>query len=72
MTSPTTYKLILQPLPDETDVDGVRRLRGLLKAALRQYRLRAVRVEPWDVLRPVGTPDCSHGSQDLPPAPRRF
>ena len=37
-----TYILKLRPLPDATDPAGIRRLRRLLKAALRVYGLRCV------------------------------
>lgn len=39
------FCLILRPLPDASDPDGIRRLRGFLKSALRQWRLRCVRAE---------------------------
>lgn len=46
-----TYHLVLRPEPDKSDPRGIRRLRAFLKAALRGYRLRCVRVEP----TPTGT-----------------
>lgn len=40
------YKLTLRPEPDPTDPDGIRRLRALLKAALRSYGLKCIEVAP--------------------------
>lgn len=41
-----TYLLTLRPEWDGTDPDGIRRLRALLKAALRSYRLRCLDCRP--------------------------
>lgn len=40
------YLLTLQPTPDKTDPDGIRRLRRALKSLLRCFGLRCVRIEP--------------------------
>ncbi len=42
------YRIDLTPTPDTTDPLGVRRLRGLLKRALRSYGLRCVACERID------------------------
>ena len=41
-----TYTLTLKPMPDKSDPAGIRRLRWLLKAIGRTYRLRVTRCEP--------------------------
>lgn len=41
------YVLAIRPLPDPTDVDGIRRLRAMLKSMLRGYRLRVVSCVEW-------------------------
>lgn len=41
-----TYILRLRPEPDSTDPDGIRRLRALLKAALRSYGMKCIEVAP--------------------------
>lgn len=41
-----TYTVTLQPLKDENDRQGHRRLRSLLKVALRRFRLRCIKVIP--------------------------
>lgn len=41
----TRYTIVIEPLPDASDPQGVRRLRRLLKAMLRAFRLRCVKVE---------------------------
>jgi hypothetical protein len=40
------YHLILRPIPDKLGRSPEQRLRALLKASLRGYGLRAVRIEP--------------------------
>jgi hypothetical protein len=40
----TDYHLTLRPVPDKTDPEGIRRLRRLLKLALRACGLRCVGV----------------------------
>jgi hypothetical protein len=45
MTEAPTYRLVLRPLPDPSDADGIRRLRMALKALLRSYRLRCCAIE---------------------------
>jgi hypothetical protein len=45
-TNGPTYILTLRPLPDAADPGGIRRLRALVKAALRSYRLRCVGIRP--------------------------
>jgi hypothetical protein len=42
MTPSRHYRIHLRPLQDDTDPDGVRRLRSLLKIALRSLRLKCV------------------------------
>jgi len=39
-----TYRLTIQPLDDQSDRDGIRRLRLLLKRLLRGYRLKCLAV----------------------------
>lgn len=46
MSSAQDFLIRLRPLVDPTDPDGVRRLRAVLKHALRVCRLRCVAVEP--------------------------
>jgi hypothetical protein len=46
--STPSYVLTLRPLPDSLDPEGIRRLRALVKAALRSYRLRCVAIAPGD------------------------
>jgi len=45
MAKSARYKLILQPTPDRSDPDGVRRLRRALKRLLRGYGLRCVEIQ---------------------------
>jgi hypothetical protein len=40
--SAPTYRLILKPIPNPADPGGIRRLRAILKRALRAYGLRCV------------------------------
>jgi len=40
-----SYVVTLRPLKDDSDPKGVRRLRGLLKVALRRFGLRCVEVK---------------------------
>jgi len=42
------FRLVVRPLPQRDDPDGTKRLRRLLKAMLRGYGLRCVRIEPTD------------------------
>lgn len=51
MESPK-YLLAVRPLPDDSDVEGVRRLRSLLKIMLRTFRIRCVSCEPWTEPKP--------------------
>jgi hypothetical protein len=44
--NPPTYQLELQPLPDKSDPQGIRRLRLLLKELLRCHRMRVVSILP--------------------------
>ena len=46
MNDSPVYILTLRPLPDAADPGGIRRLRALVKAALRSYRLRCVGIRP--------------------------
>lgn len=41
-----SYLLTLRPLPDESDPGGIRRLKALLKACVRSYRMQPTRIEP--------------------------
>ena len=43
---PPTYLLTIRPLPDPTDMEGVRRLRLALKVLLRRFGLKCVGVKP--------------------------
>jgi hypothetical protein len=58
---PETYRVDLVALPDRTP--GVVRLRAFLKAALRQYRLRATRVAE-TTAPPASPPPASPGGPD--------
>ena len=42
------FHLVVRPLPQRDDPDGTHRLRRLLRAMLRGYGLRCVRIEPAD------------------------
>ena len=62
MTTTSTepvYTLTLKPTPDPSDPSGARRLRNMLKVALRRFGLRCVRVvpQPGDVAEEVATSD---------------
>ncbi len=46
MTERPIYILRVRPLADPSDVDGVRRLRSLLKRMLRQWRLQVIGCKP--------------------------
>lgn len=47
------FRLVVRPLPRRDDPDGTQRLRRLLKAMLRGYGLRCVRIEPADIKRKI-------------------
>ena len=58
------FHITLNPLPDQTDPEGTRRLRRVLKFALRSCRLRCVSVV-------TDEPSVSPGGNSQPePAPR--
>lgn len=59
-----TYCLTLRPEPDSSDPDGVRRLRALLKAALRSYRLRCLDCRPIGDEGDKGTAEPGDGEKD--------
>jgi hypothetical protein len=45
------YRVTLRPLSDETDPDGIRRLKRALKCLLRSFRLRCEGAEAIDERR---------------------
>jgi hypothetical protein len=49
------YSIILQAIPDQGGAPAIIRLRRFLKAALRSYRLRCVRIEALDSPASPGT-----------------
>ena len=46
MTDAPRYTLVLRPMPDRSDPDGIRRLRAVLKCLLRSYGMRCERCKP--------------------------
>lgn len=45
MAEAPTYRIVIRPLPDQSDPQGWRRLRALCKAALRGYAIRVCTFE---------------------------
>ena len=58
------FILTLQPVPDKTDPKGIRRLRRLLKLALRVCRLRCVNVVATDGAEETTNPVQTVSSDD--------
>ena len=69
LAAPERFTLTLQALPNPDGVSAIIRLRRVLKAALRSYRLKCIRCEPVGELTHPGvelSPDSRGNRQSTP------
>ncbi|MGI8980467.1 MAG: hypothetical protein ACR2FY_14665 [Pirellulaceae bacterium] len=65
MNKEASYILTVTPLPDDSDPGGIRRLRRLLKAMVRSWRLRCTAIKP-AVSTPEREPPAGGRTTDRP------